>query len=708
MAIPASGPLAEYATIGTELGVAQTNVSIRGMSQTAGFTQPDAFSEFYGYSSNPCTDIVDNYDPFGGGVALYQFENNANDESTTYNGTWVGSSAYTTGVFGQSAQFNGSSKIQTPINTTNFVSNLNDRTVDFSISLWINPFVIPSSGEDLVFYIGNYNVYSPQYHTIQIQLKDGSLRFSIYEGVTEHIILTSSLSVGNWYNIVCIRESAVMKLYVNNSFIGQTTQTNNSSISASATLQFGDVYSAGAYYNGLLDQVRFFTRALDPLEVEALYTEELCICDGTVDTLQVLGDTSCIATYPLDGNGNDLSGNYSGTPIDVSYGVGEFDLAGVFNGSSSRVAIPNIVNQAANHSASIWINPTNFNANRGALSMFNGSHLLVYVTTDAGLNSQGAPSAAGSTAGTLTANAWNHIVLSYNYSTTTYTMYVNGVNRGVDVNFNFSGRPNSIGCHHTGPSYGAFFLGSIDQVRIFNKALSQAEVTTLYNETACAPGGCSGTADTLNILGDGSCIAAYPLDGSPADLSGNYNGVQTNVTYPQGEFDLAGAFNGSSSVIVLPSNIIPTNYVASLSVWVKGASFSNSGSADIIFQNANGGPFFALITQNNVLELFTRNSSASNYRPFQYSLSNFNTTDWYHICVTFSGLSNTVNLYVNGVNVDSGSLQSSSLTYTLSNTIGNQEGSEIGWNGLIDQVRFFNKALSAGEVTTLYNETPCS
>ena len=649
-----------------------------------------------------CTDIVDNYDPFdGNGVALYQLNGNANDVSGNYNGTAY-NVTYGTGVFGQAGVFNGTSSYISTATTNAF--NLQT----FTVSVWAK---LNSFAPDLLIVSNSGTSETPSGTGWNVAYYDSTNAFYFGNAGVNLTFTTTPILTNVWYHIVATVDltSNKIKIFLNGVFENENTYNGISYNSGTRSLRIGKVgYYDELYWNGSIDQVRIFNTALDPLEIEALYTEELCICDGTVDTLDILGDGSCIATYQLDGNANDLSGNYSGTPTDVSYGVGEFDLAGVFNGSSSRVAIPNIVNQAANHSASIWINPTNFNANRGALSMFNGSHLLVYVTTDAGLNSQGAPSAAGSTAGTLTANAWNHIVLSYNYSTTTYTMYVNGVNRGVDVNFNFSGRPNSIGCHHTGPSYGAFFLGSIDQVRIFNKALSQAEVTTLYNETACAPGGCSGTADTLNILGDGSCIAAYPLDGSPADLSGNYNGVQTNVTYPQGEFDLAGAFNGSSSVIVLPSNIIPTNYVASLSVWVKGASFSNSGSADIIFQNANGGPFFALITQNNVLELFTRNSSASNYRPFQYSLSNFNTTDWYHICVTFSGLSNTVNLYVNGVNVDSGSLQSSSLTYTLSNTIGNQEGSEIGWNGLIDQVRFFNKALSAGEVTTLYNETPCS
>ena len=51
MAVPSSGQLRLYADIGTELGVAQSNVSLGTMSNTAGFTDPDAMSEFYGYAS---------------------------------------------------------------------------------------------------------------------------------------------------------------------------------------------------------------------------------------------------------------------------------------------------------------------------------------------------------------------------------------------------------------------------------------------------------------------------------------------------------------------------------------------------------------------------------------------------------------------------------------------------------------------------------
>ena len=50
MALPSSGQLS-LNDIKTELGAASTNVSLGSMSNTAGFSEPDAISDFYGYSS---------------------------------------------------------------------------------------------------------------------------------------------------------------------------------------------------------------------------------------------------------------------------------------------------------------------------------------------------------------------------------------------------------------------------------------------------------------------------------------------------------------------------------------------------------------------------------------------------------------------------------------------------------------------------------
>ena len=67
MALPTSGPLS-FSAIANELGISLSNVSLRGMSNSAGFSTPDAVSEFYGYS--------------GGGLIAVSWRYNARRAST--------------------------------------------------------------------------------------------------------------------------------------------------------------------------------------------------------------------------------------------------------------------------------------------------------------------------------------------------------------------------------------------------------------------------------------------------------------------------------------------------------------------------------------------------------------------------------------------------------------------------------------------------
>jgi hypothetical protein len=80
MALPNSGPLS-FSAIAEELGVILSNVSLRKMSNMAGFSIPDAVSEFYGYgnitytyyatyvASGPCT--YDYWDIYTGSDGKY-------------------------------------------------------------------------------------------------------------------------------------------------------------------------------------------------------------------------------------------------------------------------------------------------------------------------------------------------------------------------------------------------------------------------------------------------------------------------------------------------------------------------------------------------------------------------------------------------------------------------------------------------------------
>ena len=50
MALPASGPISG-SQISAELGTSAANISLGGMADSASFSAPDAYSDFYGFSS---------------------------------------------------------------------------------------------------------------------------------------------------------------------------------------------------------------------------------------------------------------------------------------------------------------------------------------------------------------------------------------------------------------------------------------------------------------------------------------------------------------------------------------------------------------------------------------------------------------------------------------------------------------------------------
>jgi hypothetical protein len=224
-----------------------------------------------------CTNTVDLYNPFpdGGGVALYQLNGDATDVSGNYDGT-ASNVTYGTGVFGQAGVFNGtSSYITTPL-TYNSIVNLNDKTQDFSFSLWMYQSSLPSAGTKNVFAI---NEHAPTYQYIGLVVNGSNINFVSYPGGASGDVATTTTDLNVWTHIACVRESSTMKIYKNGSLIQSTPMVYpNMSLDSTLRWVFGRRSDGGNdnYFNGSIDQVRIFNRALRPYEVEALYTEEYC------------------------------------------------------------------------------------------------------------------------------------------------------------------------------------------------------------------------------------------------------------------------------------------------------------------------------------------------------------------------------------------------------------------------------------------------
>lgn len=626
--------------------------------------------------------------PSGGetNVAVYKLDGNATDVTGNYNGNLVAGS-YVAGKFGQAASFNGSSTYMTIGNPV--ASNI------YSFSIWIKPTVVLPSGIGAI--LGGSGTTLTYY-----QHNNGSLL--IYNGGS-YLEATNFFQDTNWVHLVAVSNGSNLLIYRN----GALFATLGASITLNSITFGKHPLYAVEYFNGSLDQIRIFNKVLDSTEANTLYNETV----ATTSTL-LFPNPSIVAYYKLDSTAADVTGNYDGTATNVTYtNSGQFSQAAVFNGTSSFIDTNAKIPASLDFSVSFWMKSSDTSTGTHFIFSTKGNYATNgwFISNDAGYirygEGNGVDNATSQLSPSIVANgSWNHVVVT-RASGGTINMYVNGSRVITDGSVGAYFMTSSTWAYdlHIGryaASSDLFYDGQIDQIRIYNKALSQANVETLYNEVQCP---C--TTDTVDY--PTTNVAYYKLDGNPQDSTTNgYDGVATNVTYNTGKFGQAGVFNGSTSQIQIAQSILSSNATASFSCWAKGASFANTGSPDIIFQNTQGGFYFALLTSSSNFEVYIRNSSGTNITAIQYPLSNFNTVDWYNIVVTFSGLNSAINLYVNNSLVATATAPSSIISYALNNSIGGETGtSTLGWNGSIDQVRIFDTALTAAQVTDLYDEVYC-
>jgi hypothetical protein len=79
------------------------------------------------------------------------------------------------------------------------------------------------------------------------------------------------------------------------------------------------------------------------------------------------------------------------------------------------------------------------------------------------------------------------------------------------------------------------------------------------------------------------------------------------------------------------------------------------------------------------------------------------TTGWQHVTIVQNGAANQRIVYVDGASTGTGSARNAANTGDL--WIGGAKSVNEYFNGTIDDVRFYNIALSAADVLELYNET---
>lgn len=218
------------------------------------------------------------------------------------------------------------------------------------------------------------------------------------------------------------------------------------------------------------------------------------------------------------------------------------------------------------------------------------------------------------------------------------------------------------------------------------------------------------SAATLETLSNGDGLVAYwNLDeGSgttAADLTGNNSSLTLNNTYQNFAVEVPSLDFGSVSSVNYDGNAsaggslgttVKNLQTITVALWVKPDTIPGTGIARYI---SLGNEKAVLRSQNAKLNFYMKIGGALK----GISVANVLQAGQYqHIAGTYDGT--TLRVYRNGTEV--GSLAATGTVDTSGSQVFTSSGSEP-FDGKLDDIRIYNRALSASEITTLYNGEEC-
>lgn len=216
-------------------------------------------------------------------------------------------------------------------------------------------------------------------------------------------------------------------------------------------------------------------------------------------------------------------------------------------------------------------------------------------------------------------------------------------------------------------------------------------------------------AQTCSVPGTDGLVAHWKLDeasGNAIDSSGSFDASATgSLLYSQtGIVGTAINFDGSGNYFETSSAVIdPASTDFTVAAWLNSSDVSASGGTAIGQLDGTGTGRTWIETQDGNLETYIGNGvKVSTYVP--------SNDTWFHAVLVHDNAGNTLDWYIDGVfeNQHTGvNAEASNGNLRIgSNKLG------VDFEGLIDDVRIYDRALSADEIAALYaqrsNDTPAA
>lgn len=320
-------------------------------------------------------------------------------------------------------------------------------------------------------------------HNIGIGMATGKL--SIWHGGVRTAYNTPLLD-GKWYHIAATVTASQYTLYLDGKLILQAAASHTSAnsrwftVGARCNSSTGGVGDARYYFQGNICDVRMYNHCLTNAEVEEIYQ---------LKANEKYEDKSLLVWLPLNDNelkNQGLSHVVATSPSSILQSGGKLGSCVHLNGSSQYIQLSQAPFDSSieEFSFACWMkleqnSPTmclfsNRNATSGAgITIFYGSGNFMF---DTGVRWTVTPTTS------IPLNTWVHVAFTFKRSTEK-VLYINGVKDSITTS---PGTPNTVAnatfafigaSQNSGTTVNSnYFKGSLNDVRIYNYQLSDAEV----------------------------------------------------------------------------------------------------------------------------------------------------------------------------------------------------------------------------------------
>jgi hypothetical protein len=190
------------------------------------------------------------------------------NNGTVANGIWV-----TGGKFNGALSFNGSSSMVTVADSATL-----DLTTGMTLEAWLRPSVVGNWQTAIVKEQPGNLVYG-MYSSTNLNRPEAEVNI----GGTKVVNGTTTLPSGAWSHLAATYDGANIRLYLNGAQVAQVAQTGTIGTSTGA-LRIGGNSIWGERFNGLIDEVRVYNRALSAGEVQADMSRSV-VADTTAPTV---------------------------------------------------------------------------------------------------------------------------------------------------------------------------------------------------------------------------------------------------------------------------------------------------------------------------------------------------------------------------------------------------------------------------------------